>query len=280
MTSEQSEVELPEKTGGSINFANYDIEEVRKVPAKLTELYRNIMHEGTDYGTIPGTKKPSLWKPGAELLARWLHLSCPTKIVEKTEEFDHRHPFFSYTAETKVYTQFGAYIGNGFGSANTRETQYAFKWVKEKDLPPGLDRSRLSKDEWGRYRVERDPDEVFALQNTVVKKAQKRAYVGAILSVTGASRIFTQDTNEGEDRGNGGKTDSHKVPVSREEVQYAVRDFGDLVEVTESLEDVRVILTTGFSQEDFAKIKSALVKLGGTYVPAKAGEKPSFSIKK
>ena len=128
--------------------------------------------------------------------------------------------------------------------------------------------------------MERDPDEVFALQNTVVKKAQKRAYVGAVLSVTGASRIFTQDTKEDEDRGNGGRTDTHRVLVSREEVQYAVRDFGDLVEVTESLEDVRVILTKGLSQDDFAKVKAALAKLGGTYVPAKAGEKPYFSLKK
>jgi hypothetical protein len=34
----------------------------------IKELMKRCMVEGQHLGTIPGTKKPSLWKPGAELI--------------------------------------------------------------------------------------------------------------------------------------------------------------------------------------------------------------------
>jgi len=39
-----------------------------------------------DFGIIPGTKKPSLWKPGAEKICKLLLLSDSYKVEDKYEE--------------------------------------------------------------------------------------------------------------------------------------------------------------------------------------------------
>ena len=36
---------------------------------KVQEVAKQVMQEGHDYGKIPGVDKPTLFKPGAELLA-------------------------------------------------------------------------------------------------------------------------------------------------------------------------------------------------------------------
>jgi hypothetical protein len=48
----------------------------------------------------------------------------------------------------------------------------------------------------GSWYLPTPPDEIFTLQNTVLKMAKKRAFVDGILAITGADRIFSQDTDE------------------------------------------------------------------------------------
>ena len=43
--------------------------DVRSHVNLVQEVMKAVMLEGTHYGKIPGTPKPSLWKPGAEVLA-------------------------------------------------------------------------------------------------------------------------------------------------------------------------------------------------------------------
>src|SRR5437899_8450992 len=35
---------------------------------RVREVMKNLMEENVHFGRVPGTQKPSLWKPGAELL--------------------------------------------------------------------------------------------------------------------------------------------------------------------------------------------------------------------
>jgi len=37
---------------------------------KILEIKAKAMRENVHYGVIPGCRKPSLWKPGAEILCR------------------------------------------------------------------------------------------------------------------------------------------------------------------------------------------------------------------
>jgi len=156
------------------------------------------MRKGVDYGQIPGTPKPGLWKAGAELLRIWANLSVEMLVSAKTEETNPTAPFFFYTIETRLYGRNGL-VGTGFGSCNSREARYAFRWIYENQLPSTLDKSTLqTRNSYGRtqYRAPTPPEQIFELANTVLKMAQKRSFVAAILEVTGASRIFTQDTVE------------------------------------------------------------------------------------
>ena len=176
---------------------------------RLNDCYNNLMQEGTDYGTIPGTPKPSLWKPGAEILMRAYHLEPETEIMTSKLVDDPEHPYFDYDIRIILYRTYPGgervRIGDGIGNANTRETRYALRWMPEWDLPPDFDKkgvvtkknkSKRTGKIFTMYRRNSTPDEIYTLKNTVFKMAKKRAMVDAVLTVTSADRIFTQDVED------------------------------------------------------------------------------------
>ena len=196
---ERKEGQLARRDVGLVEITDKDIQQLGTVPQTLDRIYKSIMKEGTDYGKIPGTPKPGLWKPGAELLARWLNLVPQSNLTEKAEDWDK--PFFMYKVETSFYNREGLFVGNGFGSANTGETRHAWRWVPESSVPANLSKESLEpKTENGKklFKIPTPPSEVFTLQNTVLKMAKKRSFIDGILSITGASRIFTQDIEDEE----------------------------------------------------------------------------------
>ena len=163
----------------------------------LNRLYLHLLQKGTDYGVIPGTKKPTLYKPGAELLAMNLGLTTATTVNTEMQEIAGMF-VISANAHTEVFYK-GSKVGDGYGSCSTAESKYAFRWVQERKLPANVDRESLyvEESEYGkRYRVPCSVNETFDAGNTVLKMAKKRSYVDAVLTVTGASRIFTQDLED------------------------------------------------------------------------------------
>lgn len=136
--------------------------------------YKSVMREGTHYGVIPGTKKPSLYKPGAEMLCTLFRL-VPTYTVDKTG-YDGGHREYSVTCTlTKMDT--GQVWAQGIGLCSTMESKYRYRWRN-------------------RQRVE-NPD-IADTWNTVLKMAKKRALVDATLTATGCSDMFTQDVEDFE----------------------------------------------------------------------------------
>ena len=119
------------------------------------------MKKDVDYGTIPGTKKPSLWKPGAEKLCRLFSLRPSYELIDFITDFDK--PLFHYHYRCTLVRS-GEMVGQGDGCANSREKKYDAQ----------------------KYRV-------YDLTNTICKMGQKRALVAAVLSSCGASEFFTQD---------------------------------------------------------------------------------------
>src|SRR5437660_2987342 len=128
---------------GPLDLDQLLLEKARTIPDILSELYKSVMRQGTDYGKVPGTQKPSLWKAGAEILTRSLNLSPQNSIIDKIEQTDPERPYFDYTVECRLYGRNG-FVGDGIGSCNTRETRYAFRWVYENQVPASLDKSKLA----------------------------------------------------------------------------------------------------------------------------------------
>jgi len=160
------------------------------------------MDQGRDWAIIPGTKKPTLLKPGAEKLNFFFQHQPDFEIMEKREDWDQPTPFFFYQYRCvirKIAT--GEKIAEGIGSCNSKETKYRYRWYFDNQLPKDVDKGTLtskkfkSKGQWHtQYRMENidTADQV----NTVDKMAQKRAYVAATLLATQTSDRFTQDMED------------------------------------------------------------------------------------
>lgn len=208
---------------------------------------QQILHDGIDYGTIPGSAKPALLKPGAEKLCTFFGLRPEYEHLKEIEEWTADEPFFYYLIKARSFKN-DRRAGEGEGSCNSRESKYRGRWVEEHDIPAGMDKASLkSRDsvrsefqfaiqkgettghfgkpaayweefrqaiEDGRarkttkttkkgkkcpaweiggiaYRVP-NPD-ICDLVNTILKIAQKRALIFAVLVATAASEFFTQD---------------------------------------------------------------------------------------
>src|SRR5437660_6158889 len=82
----------------------------------LKELMKRCMVEGQHHGTIPGTKKPSLWKPGAELICTLFQLGTRYPKDSIRIERDNGHFLFTLTCEL-YHIPSGRVVGEGVGDA-------------------------------------------------------------------------------------------------------------------------------------------------------------------
>ena len=142
----------------------------------LNKLFENLLELGKDFDRIPGTDKPTLLKPGAEILCKVFQLAQgKADVLERSEDWEKG--IFSYIIGMPlIHIESGAQIAYGIGTANSREKKHRYR-----------------KNEAGAQIENPDPAD---LQNTLVKMANKRALVDAVLKATGASRMFTQDMED------------------------------------------------------------------------------------
>lgn len=164
----------------------------------LHELMSSVLKEGVDYGTIPGVKKPSLWKPGAEKICTMFRLDPQYEVEHRILDAD----FIMYDVKCTLYSiKTGQRLGSGLGSCNSREENY--HWRKaistgEYDSTP-VDRKREKEKRakgGGTYLEKQIRSNPYDFMNTIEKMAAKRAKVAATLDVTNASAIFTQDVED------------------------------------------------------------------------------------
>jgi hypothetical protein len=185
---------------------------------KIREAMERAMEKDVDYGVIPGTQKPTLLKPGAEKLAVMFKLDVQITHDERWGPGDH----LTVPAYAVVYdAPTGVRLGRGEGLCSTRERKYAYR-KQERTCPQcGAAAVIKGKAEFGGGWLcwkKRDgcgakfPDGDQAIEgqevgdienpdlpdlwNTVIKMARKRALTDAVLLVTGASALFTQDVEE------------------------------------------------------------------------------------
>jgi hypothetical protein len=185
----------------------------------IQDVMEKIMKKDEHFGTIPGTKKPSLYKPGAEKLSVTFRLVPKYEIKQTDLSAGHRE---YQVVCTLIHAPTGQFFGQGVGSCTTMEGKYRYRkadqkcpdcgkegtiikgkkeygggWLcfqkkggcgaKFKDGDPDIENQNMG-------RVEHDnPADYY---NTVLKMAKKRAHVDAVLTATAASDIFTQDIED------------------------------------------------------------------------------------
>lgn len=133
----------------------------------LQSFIKGQMKEGEDFGKIPGSPKPSLFKSGAEKLCSLYGYTISINVLERVENWDEG--FFYYMCKCILFDRkTGSAVAEGVGSCNSREAKY----------------SKLNP---------------YTIVNTILKIAKKRALVDATLSATRTSNIFTQDLEDMEE---------------------------------------------------------------------------------
>lgn len=175
---------------------NASAAEIRAQVNLIQEVMKAVMQDGTHFGTIPGTDKPTLYKAGSEKILATFRIGCDPQ-VEDLSTLDQAR----FRVRARGFHQgTGADLGWGVGEASSNEEKYRWRVAvcqEEWDEAP-LDRRR-KKWKKGRdeaYAVLQVRSEPADLANTVLKIAKKRAQIDMTLTVTAASDVFTQDIED------------------------------------------------------------------------------------
>lgn len=250
---------------------------------KIQQVMAHVMKEETKdspghYGVIPGTgTKPTLLKPGAEKLLLLFRLDPE---YESVEAYDGAH----LTVKSKCvlfHIATGDRVGSGEGLCSTRESKYGYRTGKRACPKCGADAIVKRKADkgggwicvgndrggcWARFAEDDSAitDQVVGRVvnpdlpdqwNTVLKMANKRALIAAVLNATAASDIFTQDLEDLPDvapaSGSGAPTASAPASSSRRP-----KEAGDDLPKTEKAEDEKSAPITNIERRKlFARAK-------------------------
>lgn len=161
---------------------------------------RNKMIDGVHYGVIPGTKKPTLYKAGSEMLLTMFQVGPTVDVMDLSTEDRIKYR----VTVTGIHTPTGRAIGQGVGECSSAEEKYQWRNAvcdEEFDETPA-DRRRVKWSKtWERgqptfyqaKQVRTSPDD---LGNTVLKMAKKRAQIDMTLTALGVSDLFNQDIED------------------------------------------------------------------------------------
>lgn len=205
---------MPENNNQEFNAMSI-IEETNMVTAAATlrsisnfqAVVQKTLVSGSDYGIIPGTKKPTLFKPGAEKINMLFRVNPKYEFMDRVADYDKG--LFVYEIRCTLYKSMvmdGVLVempvAQGVGSCNSREKKYRWVSVYENEVPADVDINTLKKETkkgkggstYTKYMME-NPDPC-SIANTILKMAKKRAYVDATLQLAALSEIFTQDIED------------------------------------------------------------------------------------
>lgn len=173
----------------------------------LTAFVSRVLKSDIDYGVIRGTKKPTLYKAGAEKICQLMNLRPEFTLIKSIEDWtgkghDLEEPLFFYSYKCVLYHPKvgGQPVGEGTGSCNSLESKY------------------------------RGSNWRFDLVNTIDKMAVKRALVAAVVVSCGLSSYFTQDIEDWQQTINGTVDDQSEKEAAIAQVGELIKQLGWSIE--------------------------------------------------
>jgi hypothetical protein len=154
--------------------SNTEIVDVKGASNKLAammEFLKANLIKGTDYMSIGGGK-PTLLKSGAEKMNVLFGIYAEYETTEKIMTVEP--PFYYVQIKAILRNKQGQKVGEGLASCNSDEANQ----IKTR---------------------EKTGVSIYSQLNTILKMAEKRAYVGATLNANALSQFYTQDLEDNED---------------------------------------------------------------------------------
>lgn len=170
--------------------------DVRQHVNLIQEVMQAVMKKDTHYGVIPGSKKPSLYKPGAEVLCATFRIAPSYRIEDLSGANSIRYRVTCIGTHQTT----GILMGEGVGECSSDEEKYKWRRVicdeEFEATPETMRRTKFSKYQGKVERTQQIRTEPADAANTILKMAAKRAQVAMTLNVTAASDIFSQDIED------------------------------------------------------------------------------------
>ena len=224
MEEQQALVKIEPQENRLVLSPVMDIEVAKANLAKFQEFIKGYLREGEDFGTIPGTPKPTLLKPGADKLCEIYGLTDTYEITNRVEDWDRG--LFDYEIRCTLSKRDGTKWAEGIGSCNSFEGRYRWRDAKRKCPNCGGESIVKGKPEYikkdgsgywlcyakkggcgalfkmGDQLIESQEigkvlnEDIATQKNTILKMAKKRAKIDATLAATRSSGVFTQDMED------------------------------------------------------------------------------------
>jgi len=161
----------------------------------MQDVMQEVMRKDTHFGVIPGTQKPTLYKPGAEKIMSTFRLASDPEVTDLSRDGE-----VHYRVKVSILSSAGVFLGAGIGECSSGEDKYSWRAAvcqEEFDETPE-NRRRIKYSKWKgniekKKQVRTNPADV---SNTILKMAKKRALIDGVLTVTAASDLFNQDIED------------------------------------------------------------------------------------
>jgi hypothetical protein len=211
---------MEERSLAVMDMAVVPVKRLKEQVAVIQQAMKEIMVEDVHYGIVPGTKQPALLKPGAEKIAMMFRM-IPQLEVRETADPGGKVGHREYNVTVTLRDPAGNYLGQGVGLCSTCETKYRYRFAERKCPHCGKEAIAKGRDEYGggwycnikkggcglkfaeneplimkQARGKVENADIADCFNTVLKMAKKRAMVDAVITATGVSDMFGQDTDE------------------------------------------------------------------------------------
>lgn len=188
--SENKAIQVVNSTSLIANVQNAELVSRANAFNEFKDFIRAELKDGVDYGIIPKVDKPCLFKAGGEKAQMLLGLTPQYKLLHREFIPNQKHEYKAWNDTTKKYETKESIrnyycwewscelwhgdvkVGEGVGAGNSEERKFVSQYEKGEN-----------------------PN---SLANTIMKLSKKRAFMDAILGVSGLSDLFTQDLDEDE----------------------------------------------------------------------------------
>jgi hypothetical protein len=173
------------------------IAEIKSQINLIQEVMRAVMKPNVHYGVIPGTQKPTLYKPGSEAVLSAFRISVDPESEDLSNGDEAKYRVRCYGRSMAT----GTIVGIGIGEASSNEEKYKWRAAvcdEEFDATPE-DRRRTAYKKGkggGHYTVKQVRTNPADVANTILKMAKKRAQIDMTLTATACSDVFDQDLED------------------------------------------------------------------------------------